>query len=70
MSRPAARFNISNATCDGLAGPVLANVNWPGLARAALVRSAIVRYGELLLTTMTCGDCTRLQIGSKLVIGS
>ena len=51
-------------------GPTVEIESSPGFARAASTRSASVRYGDLLLTTSTCGESTRKQIGSKLVRGS
>ena len=56
--------------CCGLAGPTLAWDSSPGLARAASSHSASVLYGDVLLTTMTCGELASRQTGSKLVSGS
>ena len=42
-----------------VAGPVLARVSSPGLARAAPTRSLSVWYGDALLTTNNSGELTR-----------
>ncbi len=56
MSTAAARLSISNAMRKV---GMLASVRVPGLARAAASTSANVRYGEVLLTTMTIGELAR-----------
>src|SRR5215471_11800584 len=65
-----ASLSFSKVIWEGLAGPVLDKVNSPGLARAASIKSRMVPYCESLLTKRSCGDWTRLQIGSKPVSAS
>jgi hypothetical protein len=61
----AVRLNLSDAMCNVVAGPTLAMVNSPGLARASFRRSASVRYDDALLTTMNIDVSAKWQIGSK-----
>ena len=72
MLIPAARFSTSNAMCKEEPGPPLPSVSSPGLARAALIRSATVRYGEALLMTRTIGIggkmANRLEIFRRIII--
>jgi hypothetical protein len=69
ISTSAARLSISNAM-RVTAVPPFARVTAPGLARAAFTKSASVRYGDALLTTMSCGVFARRQIDSNPVSGS